>query len=599
VTDQPENPGELAEDADPATKVTPVPEEPVPEEPAAQEPIPKEPLPEEPAAEEAVREEPVSEDLAAEEPTVQAEPDAPAEPDQASQGGGWRTRKDVSHLREVDGRIWETWDRGDNPATRLPDDEEIHLAGLVVAEAFTPATAPALYRALASFPAPEDRKKEWADRVTRGRSAVGMAGSVRLGRIRRTGNQVPGLDLIDPTLPPEVEEAWAYLFVPTPSVTVLVTTFTLTDEAGNLSPLLCADYQSEAYDVRVCIPGRLGRIRARIPWWRPKNYRVSYSSRTAEDKKRQACDSLIFGYEKACQIWLAARFPGTFSTARLVSRPLVRLLLTKKTVPFDVTSPRWLGPPRLGFGPDVWRSTSQPGWAIRLNSGSPARQFTATAAARRRDIALEHAPEGQGESTPSLTAQFAFYQSTFVARWAIACLLSLYTDRLAGLRDRPVRRRLRRPVREALNLDSYLLGDGLDTSTVTADVRDLTENPAYFEQGMPVYIEDVHYANSRAPQELAPWLLDRLKHRGLGLERDADVSTRNISASAGLRQAIANTRLQRTTLLLTTIAIAIAVISLFVAVHASHTTGAKTSPPSHPPATTGSGTAGSTRPARR
>ena len=77
------------------------------------------------------------------------------------------------------------------------------------------------------------------------------------------------------------------------------------------------------------------------------------------------------------------------------------------------------------------------------------------------------------------------YQSPLVARWAIACLLSLYIDRLAGLRDRPVRHRLRRPVQEALSLDIYLLGDGLDASTVTADVRDLTENPAYFGHGHP------------------------------------------------------------------------------------------------------------------
>jgi hypothetical protein len=43
---------------------------------------------------------------------------------------------------------------------RLPDEEEIHLAGLVPAEAFTPSTTPALYQALASLPAPEDKRKE-------------------------------------------------------------------------------------------------------------------------------------------------------------------------------------------------------------------------------------------------------------------------------------------------------------------------------------------------------------------------------------------------------------------------------------------------------
>ena len=277
----------------------------------------------------------------------------------------------------------------------------------------------------------------------------------------------------------------------------------------------------------------------------------------------------------------------------------MRLLLTKKTVPFDVGRPRWLSPPGLAFGPGVWRSTGQPGWAIKLDPGASGGQFTAIGAARRRDAAREHAPEGRGESTSLLTQQFAMYQSPLVARWAIACLLSLYIDRLTGLRDRPVRHRLRRPVQEALNLDNYLLGDGLDASTVTADVRDLTENPAYFGHDIPDYLEDVSYAPGNTPQQLVPWLLDRLKHRGLGLERDTDVTTRNISASAGLRQAIANTRLQRTMLLLTGIAIAIAVISLCVVIHANDTTGAKTSQPSPSTSTEGSGTTGPTRPARR
>jgi hypothetical protein len=62
-----------------------------------------------------------------------------------------------------------------------------------------------------------------------------MAGRVGIGPIRRVGEPIPGVQLIDPTLPPGVEEP-GRLF-PAPSVTMLVTTFTLTDEVGDLSPL--------------------------------------------------------------------------------------------------------------------------------------------------------------------------------------------------------------------------------------------------------------------------------------------------------------------------------------------------------------------------
>ena len=449
------------------------------------------------------------------------------------------------------------------------------------------------------IPGAGGQEEGMGDRVTRGRSAVGVAGWVGFGPIRPVGEPIPGIQLIDPTLPAGVEAAWTYLLFPTPSVTMLVTTFTLTDEIGDLSPLLRTDYQTEAYDVHVRIPGHLGWIRARIPWSRPKNYRRSASYRWAEDKKRQACDALISGHATACQAWLAARFPGTFSAAAPARRPLVRLLLTKKTVPFDVSRLRWLSPPGLAFGPGVWRSTGRPGWAMKLDSRRsrrPVHRYRRGATTRRSPGTRTGRPR---RINFLLTQQFALYQSPLVARWAIACLLSLYIDRLAGLRDRPVRHRLRRPVQEALNLDDYLLGDGLDASAVTGDVRDLTENPAYFGQDISDYIEDMSYAPGNTPQQLVPWLLDLLKRRGLGLERDTDVTTRNISASAGLRQAIANTRLQRTMLLLTGIAIVIAVISLFVAIHANDTTGAKTSQPSPSTSTAGSGTTGPTRPARK
>ena len=216
-----------------------------------------------------------------------------------------------------------------------------------------------------------------------------MAGWVSIGPIRRAGEPIPGIQLIDPTLPPGVDAAWAYLLFPTPSVTMLVTTFTLTDEASDLSPLLRADYQTEAYDVRVRIPGHLGWIRARIPWSRPKEYQRVVSSRPPGRRQETAGVRLLSFRDTRRLARPGSRrdSPARSAPRQPASRPLVRLLLTKKTVPFDVSLPRWLSPPGLAFGPGVWRSTGQPGWAIKLDSGAPARQFTATA---RHDDATQH-----------------------------------------------------------------------------------------------------------------------------------------------------------------------------------------------------------------
>jgi hypothetical protein len=220
---------------------------------------------------------------------------------------------------------------------------------------------------------------------------------------------------------------------------------------------------------------------------------------------------------------------------------------------------------------EVWRSTETElsGWALALGRW-PYRQdqHVVTVAARRRDAAREPTEGESGESNWYLTQQFADYQAPLVARYAIASLLSMYSDGLGDLRDRADGRpRLRRPVQEALNLDQYLIGDGLDSATITADIRLLTDDLKQFRWNVPEYTEDLEgyppgLREKREPREFVPALCSWLRNQADRLAEDTATTTGNIRASAELRQAIANTRLQRTTLLLSLAATVIAVISL-------------------------------------
>jgi hypothetical protein len=352
---------------------------------------------------------------------------------------------------------------------------------------------------------------------------------------------------------------------------MIVATFTLTDQAGDLSELLRADYHT--VDFRMWGAGRFDQARARIPWARPVRHRVSRTLRTAEDQKGLACESLIASHAAACWTWFASRFPGRFSAESLVHPPTVRLLLTKESVPFK-DHPRWFGPVGLAYAPEAWRSTDL-GWAFKL--GDWPRdwrhddRFTATAAARREDAA--NAPGRStiftGDTISALTEGFAEKQSSLVACWAITCVMSLYADQLARLRDKAGKpRRVSRPVRQALDLDQYLIRDGLDASTVASDLRGFT---MAFGRDVPEYSLDLDDSNPawvRArtePRELIPSLRERIRNQAGWLTRDMEATTGHIRASAELRQAIANTRLQRRILVLTVVTIAIAVISLVVA----------------------------------
>jgi hypothetical protein len=125
-------------------------------------------------------------------------------------------------------------------------------------------------------------------------------------------------------------------------------------------------------------------------------------------------------------------------------------------------------------------------------------------------------------------------------------------------------------VQEALDLDQYLIGDGLDSASITADIRPLTDDLKQFRWSVPEFTEDLEsyppsIREKREPREFVPALCSWLRNQANRLAEDTATTTGNIRASAELRQAIANTRLQRTTLLLSLVATVVAVISLLAA----------------------------------
>jgi hypothetical protein len=119
----------------------------------------------------------------------------------------------------------------------------------------------------------------------------------------------------DPELPAGIDAVWLQLSFVTPALAMVVATFTLGEEAGDLSELLRRDYDydCDVVDVHVRVHGRLGSVRARIPWSRPARYRVSSSLIRAEDQKRRASEELINAHQNACGRWFFTKFQGRLS----------------------------------------------------------------------------------------------------------------------------------------------------------------------------------------------------------------------------------------------------------------------------------------------
>ncbi len=453
-------------------------------------------------------------------------------------------------------------DGSENDRTRLPDSEEIHLGGFVLAEVFPPSSAYALRRAVEAFPMPRDEKSDLISWLSKGRSSSGVRGRRHLVTVRKGCPE--GIDVIN-----------VDLYFVQPSFTVLIATFALADQAGDLSGVLRSDWSS---DGRVSVLGRFGWARSRLPWSRPPERLVSAPDWQPSRRKRQVFEEQIRERETIGWNWLAGRFPGRFCRVDAALRPSVRVLTTKEAAPF-ADDYRWLGPPDLRFRSDLWRPTTSPDWFLQISDWPRDRQATATAAVRRAPREASAGQDAGLYSPQQMALQFGSGHSMLVALWATSCLLSLYADELALLRDRAGRRLRhrwpRRQLRSALAFDSYLIGDGLDASTVASDVAAFTEDPDNFATDLrayPEYLDPFPEAARVAnpPRELTAWMREGLQESAKRLEQDTSAATENIKASAELRQAIANTRLQRVVVPIAILTLIAAVITMIITLQASH-----------------------------
>lgn len=490
----------------------------------------------------------------------------------------WHKRPTLRQLRKA-AAVTPTWagehDAQQNDETRLPESEEIALGAVVLTEAFTPSKVSYLYRALAGWPAvTEDERRTRLEELARSRSGE-STGWQSLDVVRHPGAPVL-TGHTDPNLPLGVDGVWLSVSYITASLAMVVATFVFTAEAGDLSPLLRANYRTEWVASPIVFDGPLAGLRARIPWSRPRppqGLRASHSINMPESRKQSAVETLIDDYQLACSEWLAHRFPGRFASARYERRPALRMLFTKEQVPY-ADRPPWLRPVGLDFAMPLWSSTDPVGWWMR---GEPSpflsHRRVLTLAARRSDIAQ---PQGgdDGESNWALAQiGLGYGNATLAARYALSALLALYGDRLRELRDTAgTERRISRPVQAARALDDYLIRDGLDAATITTELEEFTSDLRRFRLGVPELVEHLDHIRAGVPAdyepvEYVPALRDEIHTQAARLKGSTTAATENIRASAELRQAISNTTLQRLTLALAVVAVLIAIASLATGSH--------------------------------
>jgi hypothetical protein len=478
-------------------------------------------------------------------------------------------------LEDRDTSLGEKWDERENSETRLPAGEAVHLGGIVLAEAFTPSTVASLFDALDDLPVQRPAEKEERRRDLAKSRGGRRGGWQNLGSFHPPGAFLGGVGGHDPTLPDSVDSADLSVSYVTPSLAVVVAIFALKEEAGDLSPVLRSDYRTLHRRARVSVQGPLGRLRAHVPWARPRHYRAFGNTSRVEDQKRDACESLIADVEGTCGRWFYGKFPGRFATVATEERPAMRTYFTKRAVP-NRNREHWLRPLGLDFALPLWRSIENRGWWLSEEKWRLGEERNVLMLSAKREKAAVTGPgsSDEPETNWSLIHGFDDQLIGLGVIHTMDTLLSLYGSRLADLRDTArISRRPRRPVCESLALDHFLIGDGLDAVTIASDLELATEDLDYFRWGLPEFTEYLDHLPSRPnredreAREYIPFQREALRGLAARIVKDVSLTTEVIQASAGLRQTVASTRLQRITLGLSVVAIILAVVGLLVVKH--------------------------------
>lgn len=481
----------------------------------------------------------------------------------------WWQRPTIRSIRRTRDRKTPSWStalsQSENAGTRLADGEAVHLGALILVEAFTPSTVSNLYAALDRLPTDHKRRSgtDWREQVRRSRTS-GEGGAIDMAKLRSSSEFAPG-DVYS-ELPPGVRGVSLTLHYLVPSVAIVVATFILDDSAADLSPLLRQDHDVSVRDtfVHVSPPacaqdGPWAALLRGMPWARPAKATVVSLAVLPDETKERRCQAFIAEQESACLGWFETWFSGRFTKDKSPLRPFIRVLLTEQAAPF-ADERRDLAPVGLDQNKDVWRAPEHmSGWVLALSGSSDQEwqpQARAVFAARRREATRAPAKD---DGSPWWDS-FSSLHESLIATIALSQLVGLHAERLAGLRDRVAsKRRFRHPVAEARQLDEYLLRDGLDVATFVADLDVLTDEAesGNFDSAMPPYVREMPDVD---PERLSETLRQQLRATSAQLQLDTDATTRQIVASAELRQAITNTRLQRIVVMISLVALIVAVI---------------------------------------
>lgn len=316
-------------------------------------------------------------------------------------------------------------DAQENVESALPPGERIDVVSVTCVELYTPSTVDNLVAAFNAlgwvrddpFRPPFCNLVKW---VRASRSSPWAGTWANLNRIIDVNAPRQAGEGLRAPLPEGVAGIWAELHALTPGVTALVLEFELEESAGRvLESVFTGDLET-----------RPERTSCGWVYWGPTNQRSNLAAQMRSSLRT------------ACHRWVADHVPGVFSAVADQGLPTLEAFTCASAKPFQTLDPQPIGDYRWVLGIehdwDAWESPQLPGWRLAAWESRRDEPFILRLGAQRGEVIVDLDAYG-GDNNTGLANRLTHPLFTFTTRFALHCLLSLYSRRLADLRDRSVR----------------------------------------------------------------------------------------------------------------------------------------------------------------
>lgn len=445
-----------------------------------------------------------------------------------------------------------------NAKSALDENVSLRLGGIMVSEIFGPNEIEALYDGLEKTgwdrertPVRDDSNIDWIKE----QRLYGSEGTMRIGWVRRLEDVKKYVGVgYTAEFPKQFSSLLVTISQLTPSTTCLSVGFVLTDEAA-------LEYANAINE-----PAKTTRV--------PKRRSRTYSIMGVEHVKEERVRRVRQKYRNMGIDWLSKNFPGFFAmNCENNQFPTAEFLSLEGFTPFDRDATRdrgwehWSRFVNIDHDFHTWTCSSVPSLKFSFDGAQRDKIPNHMTVALRWDALSDEDLKTYGSDSLGSQTYFANERlDGVIARYALASYLRELLRSLKETRQSlSTRWNARRSTSEIEKISAFFRRS-IGVPSIAREVLVLSENDASFRWNATGFTQQSH-RDEEKPYEIKEGLksfLGRLSRQLLEEDQDTRQFLNQLSSALGTKESIAaQRRMEGVTLL----ALAVAVISMFVAIY--------------------------------